>query len=63
MLVIVIREVFMPEIPPLKVIQIQNRAIILTSGTSKVRHGGQPSPDGLYMGGIIPGVFSQLALG
>ncbi len=63
MLVIVIREAFMPEMPPLKVIQFQNRAIILTCGTSKVRHGGEPSPDGLDMGGIILRVFSQLALG
>ncbi len=61
--VIVIREVFMPEMPLLKAIQFQNRAIILTSGTSKVRHGGQPSPDGLDVGGIILGVFSQLAFG
>ncbi len=63
MLVIVIREVFMPEMSLLKVIQIQNRAIILTSGTSEVRHGGEPPPDSLDVGGIILGVFSQLALG
>ncbi len=63
MLVIVIREVFMPEMPLLKVIPFQDRAIILTSGAGKVRHGGQPSPDGLDVGGIILGVFSQLALG
>ncbi len=63
MLVIGIREVFMPEMPLLKAIQFQNRAIILTSGAGKVRHGGQPSPDGLDMGRIILGVFSQLALG
>ncbi len=61
-----IREESIPKIGLPIAFQIQNMAkgkTKLTSGAGKVRHGGEPPPDGLDVGGIILGVFSQLAFG